>query len=542
MIEKYNLVFWNLITRIEPFLKTFDPSLLLNITLWVLAIFIPFAIVFLTNLLSKDDQKERWIFEKMVLNDEVFQTKKIFWWTIFSIFFFSFFSWEKVSTEMKVLALLFWILIILFFWRSFRKILKFSEWYNSEFEILFLKKLKISNSRKILQAWKGFWTEKKYGEDYYLDIFISHIEKSIKKWDMNLAISLCDTFVMDIEKREPYELANKILPKVLKWSLIFNKWRSQWLAKHWKVKKIRKIVSNKHFPTLYKFLIWKNDYWNSNYMLYDFFKKIVRVCIKDNMSHYVLFEEIKKHIKNKEVLENRRYEQNFYYAFFDSFFTEVNNLESSFDIWDYAFPEEWKITASNKEKRIPYYTRSNFIRWSQNIIFKQQYEDNLGDIINWIFPSVNGELFTSFLMLYFSGNIEIALSKNINFYIWWDSVSWSWSIDETEESRRERTERLFKEKEEAETIETIEVIKNYFHWWKEIDLYKEDLTVKQKNTWEILNDKEREKIKTDNTKKKLLNLKSKLKSKEIKDFCKSDCKELNRKSFIKLINILLKDN
>jgi len=540
MIEKYNLVFGNLITTIGPFLKTFDPSLLQNITLWVLAIFIPFAIVFLTNLLSKNNQEERWVFEKMVLNDEVFQTKKIFWWTIFSIFFFSFFSWVKVSNEMKILALLFSILIILFFWNSFRKILRFSEWYNSEFEILFLKKLKISNSRKIIQAWKGFWTEKKYREDCYLDIFVSHIEKAIKKWNMNLAISLCNTFVENIDKREPYELANKILPKVLKWSLIFKKWHSKWLAKHWRNKKIRKIISNKHFPTLYRLIIWKNDYWNSNYMLYDFFKRIVSLCIKDNMSYYVLFEEIKNHSEIKEVTENKVYKRNFYYAFFDSFFTEVNNFESSYDIWEYTFPEEWKITVSNKGKSIPYYTLNNFIRWSQNIIFKEQYQENLGEIINWIFPNINGELFTSFLMLYFSGNIEMALSKNINFYIWWVSVSWSWSINETEESKRTRREKLFKEKEEAETRETVEVIKNYFHRWKEIDLYNEDLTIEQKNTWENLNNEEREKIKDDNTQKKLLILKSKLKGKEIKDFCKDDNKELNRNSFIKLIDILLK--
>ena len=56
--------------RYFVFLENLDPSLFQNIILGVLAIFIPFAIVFLTDILnSKNETRSE--FEKIVLSDEV---------------------------------------------------------------------------------------------------------------------------------------------------------------------------------------------------------------------------------------------------------------------------------------------------------------------------------------------------------------------------------------------------------------------------------------------------------------------------------------
>ena len=77
LIEKISQ---NIEAYISPFLQYFDPSLFQNIILGILAIFIPFAIVFLTDVLNSEKQRSK--FEKMVLSDEVLGTKKVFWLSV----------------------------------------------------------------------------------------------------------------------------------------------------------------------------------------------------------------------------------------------------------------------------------------------------------------------------------------------------------------------------------------------------------------------------------------------------------------------------
>jgi len=75
---------------LEPPLRNLDPSLFQNIILGILAIFIPFAIVFLTDLLGSKNQRSE--FEKMVLSEEVLGTKKVFWLAVIGIVVLAFFS------------------------------------------------------------------------------------------------------------------------------------------------------------------------------------------------------------------------------------------------------------------------------------------------------------------------------------------------------------------------------------------------------------------------------------------------------------------
>lgn len=64
----------NLHDFVSPFLQRLDPALFQNIILGVLAVFIPFAIIFLTDVLDLTKEK-RSEFEKIVLNDEVLGRK-----------------------------------------------------------------------------------------------------------------------------------------------------------------------------------------------------------------------------------------------------------------------------------------------------------------------------------------------------------------------------------------------------------------------------------------------------------------------------------
>lgn len=142
------MIFQIIENYLDPILKHLDPSLFQNITLGVLAIFIPFAIVFLTDILnSKKEAKSE--FEKMVLSDEVLGARKIFWLAIVSIVFFAFFSGDKVSIYAKIVSIIAALGLVTLFWMPFKNILRFSEGHKSEFEILFLKKNKVFKNTQV---------------------------------------------------------------------------------------------------------------------------------------------------------------------------------------------------------------------------------------------------------------------------------------------------------------------------------------------------------------------------------------------------------
>lgn len=237
------------IAYLEPVLKNLDPSLFQNIILGVLAIFIPFAIVFLTDILNSKKEK-RSEFEKMVLNDEVLETKKIFWLSIAGIVFFAFFSGKDISLSVKLISILAALILIFLFWTPFKKILRFSEGYKPEFEIHFLKKLSTRKADKLFRAWNSFWSKKsEFNEEDFTSIFISHIDDAIKHRELNLAIQLSQTYVNNIEKRYLSLICHEILPKILEWNEIL--WNEQQLRLrgHDTKKRIQNLISQKHFPT-----------------------------------------------------------------------------------------------------------------------------------------------------------------------------------------------------------------------------------------------------------------------------------------------------
>ena len=140
----------NMITKIwtstesylNPILQHLDPSLFQTVILGILAIFIPFSIVFLSDILHSKKQKSD--FEKMVLSEKVLNIKMVFILSIFCIFILAFFSGKDTSYLMKLFSTIFSIIIIRSLWTALKRILRFSEGYKSEFEISFLQSLYLS--------------------------------------------------------------------------------------------------------------------------------------------------------------------------------------------------------------------------------------------------------------------------------------------------------------------------------------------------------------------------------------------------------------
>lgn len=564
--------YWNNVeVFLTPLLKNLDPSLFQNIILGVLAIFIPFAIVFLTNILNSKNEK-RSEFEKMVLNDEVLGTKKIFWLAIIGVFFFAFFSGKDISISAKILSILIALLLISLFWVPFKKIFRFSEGYKPEFEIPFLKRLGFSRlfwlrnnkkSEKIYRAWNSFWSEKpENNERDFINIFISHIDDAIKHKDFVWAIRLSQIYVTNIEKRDSFSMGYEILPKIFEWSEILWNKEQLWLKEYNSSKKIQNLISQKHFPTFKNWAIKisnkinleRDRFWNWHYFGGEFFQSVIKILLKDGHGPYQLFTSFKKHIdeslKKLEGIENKEekgkydhYITGLFTSFCPTFFNEIDGSPSNYNIWENDFPKEWKISTTNTKNGIPGVILHEFIQWSRDRIFKdgeENYDKDLSDVINGIFPNVHSSLFTSFLRLFFSSEIKYALEKESNFYILGVSVSWSGSIEENDEDRDIRLAEMMREKEISQKEETIQIILNFFstHW----DILKITLDDNNKEKWEKSDIKGKEEMIKIARKEKLGKIKEELDSAEIKNICDgSEKKEQIRKNLLELINLLVEE-
>lgn len=557
--------------NLEPLLKNLDPSLFQNIILGVLAIFIPFAIVFLTDILnSKKEKKSE--FEKMVLSDEVLGTKKVFWLSIIGIVFFALFSGKDISLSAKILSLIAATILIFLFWIPFKKILRFSEGYKPEFEIPFLKKLGFSNilrfrnkkkSEKLLRAWNSFWSEKSdTNEKEFTTIFISHIDDAIIYEKFYLAIQLAQNYASNLEKRERFSVGYEILPKIFEWHESLWNQEQLWLNDFETEKRIQNIFSQKYLPTfrdwalrLFKWKNFKRDrFWNWHYFGRDFFQVIVKVLLKDGHGPYQLFSSFKKHVnnceqkldkiddeKNKERYWN--YITGLFASFCPTFFNEIDKAPSSHGIWGHDFPQEWKITPNNKDNKMSRIVLHEFIQWSRDRIFKdndsKDFDKDLTEVINGIFPNVHSSLFTAFLMLFFSSEVKYVLERKPNFYILGVSVSWSGSIEETEEDRDKKLAEMMRAEEVSQKDETIQVILKFFHFWQVLMVYKDNLSEDESKNWNNLTEDQRLIIVKRVRKEKLAKIRIELECDEISEICRdSETKQAYKNNLIELIKLL----
>ncbi|MFH2069717.1 MAG: hypothetical protein ABIJ11_00700 [Elusimicrobiota bacterium] len=562
------------VSYLEPILKSLDPSLFQNIILGVLAIFIPFAIVFLTDILNSKKEK-RSEFEKMVLSDEVLGTKKIFWLAITGIVFFAFFSGKDISLSAKVISIFAALILIFLFWTPFKKILRFSEGNKPEFEIPFLKKLSFSKllwfknkrkAEKLFRAWNSFWSEKsEINERDFTNIFIVHIDEAVKHGELNLAIQLSQTYVNNIEKRDRFSIGYEILPKIFEWNEILWNEQQLWLKGYDTEKRIQNLISQKHFPTFRNWILksynkinLKRDrFWNWHYFGGEFFQAIIKALLKDGHGPYQLFSSFKKHIEESEkkldkIEDEKEKEKYWHYitrlfaSFCPTFFNEIDKAPSNYSIWEHDFPKEWKVTIANKDNRIPRVILHEFLQWSRDRIFKKENEENfdkdLTEVINGIFPNVHSSLFTTFLMLFFSSEIKYAIEKEPNFYILGVSVSWSGSIEESEEDGNKRLSEMMRAKEISQKDETMQIILKFFHFWSTLTIYKDNLSEDESKKWSSYTEGQRQLIVKKVRKEKLEKIKIDIESDEIKKICKdSERKELYRKEFLELVELLLSE-
>ncbi len=561
-------IYWNnIVIFLGSFLENLDPSLFQNIILGMLSLLVPVGVGVLSFFFqerSKGNIASN--LELFILLKTILKADKIVIFSFVGLFLLSLYN---VNMLYKILGVLFfgfyiiWILLIPFknIWKWFLKDTK-------DFSISFLKGLNIrKNKNTILNSWQALWLNDKQSENerYFTDIFISHIDDSIKHKDFYFAIQLSQIYVTNIEKRDHFSVGSEILPKVFEWSEIFWNKEQLWLKEYDTSKKIQSLISQKHFPAFRNWVIkisnrinLKRDrFWNWHYFGGEFFQSVIKILLKDGHGPYQLFTSFKKHIdeslKKLEEIENKEekdkydhYITGLFASFCPTFFNEINSSPSNYNIWENDFPKEWKISTTNTKNGIPGVILHEFIQWSRDRIFKKDSEENydkdLSDVINGIFPNVHSSLFTSFLRLFFSSEIKYALEKEANFYILGVSVSWSGSIEESDEDRDIRLAEMMREEEISQKNETLQIIFRYFHFWQTLMIYKDNLSEDEFKDWNSYTELERQLIVKRVRKEKLEKIKEELDSKEIKNICDGfEKKEQIRKNLLELINLLIEE-
>ena len=286
-----------------------DPSLFQNIILGILAIFIPFAIVFLTDLLDK--KEERTEFEKMVWSEEVLNAKTIFWVSIIGVGLLSFFSGKDVTDVKKLVTLLITLILIYIFSKSFKRTLRFSEGYKHEFEISFLDGLKFRKIfrfnneivfQKMSRAWSSFWSTKSFLlENKFTEIFIKHIDSSLKVKRFGTAVLLAKIYQNNIDKRDSFSVGYTVLPKLFEWSeLCWKEMQKSIMGKDYE-RRIQKLLPIKYLPTFQKWALILytkvqlrgEKFWDWYYFQREFFSSVAKNLIRGGIEPYQLFTSFK---------------------------------------------------------------------------------------------------------------------------------------------------------------------------------------------------------------------------------------------------------
>jgi hypothetical protein len=567
-------LFLGLPQDVESFLRQvfedLDPSLFQNIILGILAIFIPFAIVFLTDLLR--ETKPRNEFEKMVLSSEVLGAYKVFWLSALGMGVLAFFSNDS-SILGKLFATVFTIFLIYFLGKSFGKILKFSEGQKEEFEIAFLKGLNLSKififnnktkAKRIVRAWNSFWAEKSENDETpHTEIFITHIDKLIEARRYLLAVQLSRDYEQNLEKRNRFSVCFKILPKILEWNKIF------WIEEQIYIKKrnlnrneiprVQKIIRwalkwLRNFTDLhYKFFKWdpiRTEFFPEwDFFAMKFFPAVAKNLMLDQYGPSQLFLQFEKHIDDCEIELDQLtepdkkqkqwdYIRQLFSSFCPIFFENINSVSTRFDVWKNQFPGDWKIKMANSQKNIPRIILDEFRMWAGNRVFKKRElrdDDKLSEVANGIFPNVDPNLFGLFLALFFSDSVREAIKNEPRFHLTGTGVAWSGEKSDAEISE------MLQQRAQTQKQETIDIIFRFFSEWQPLILHIEDLSEEERSSkWEDHSEEKRKLIVDRVRRNNLQKILDELDSLDFIEMCKdSKILEARRTKLIVLVKLLL---
>lgn len=523
---------------IEHVLESFDPSLLQNVVLAILAIFIPYGIVFLTASFQNNENTNE--FSRLVINDEVFSLKRLFVVAVASIIFLSFFSGTEIASWKKIVALLATSYALFLLQGSFWKMVRYSEDSRS-LDMDLLKRLTFSKrdgqkNAKVIKAWRSFWSEITERNEYeFTDLFTKKIDDGIEKRLYKESVTLMDTYMDDTKSKNTFSLGQTILPKVLDWNEeLIN------------IEQKRLYDSRKGRDyTLYK------DFWDWHYFQNKALIKITSILITQSNAFF-LFDTFTKHIDTKyeiavaEINEEAKERKLEYISglianFCVGLFMGALESETRNRDWKNNFPEKWKVRGGNAHQLISRLFADNFIQQLRDKYLyteKQIYSGEMSDVVMALFPDADNTLFPAFLKLLDHDPVT-AITLNVNFYTY-SGFSYSGSGDGPS---HEEISRMAEAQREAKRESVINVIYTYFNAWRHLKIYEDDLTEEQFNTWESMNKDARLVLIRETREIKLKKLLIELKSEKVNQKAGEDNRyQKSRNDMVELVTQLISFN
>lgn len=445
----------------EPLSKLNNLSnIIQGIGIALLTILIPLAIAILTDVYQKrrDGKIEFANLDLHVILDNVFKIKLL----ILSVFliFLPMLFWEILSGLVKLTGIILTFVGIFIITRIITNVYCWIKGNSLEYRFSYLKKLKNYNDFEIV--WSSVWQVKNINiqnERKFLQIFSSAIDRLLnlteKSENLKTISKLLNDFYNFINNRSTAALNEDIFPKIIDWH--FNFWRKEYelLGKKSKLDK------------------WSN-YREISRILNDIFSNIEERSLKEGMA-YSFFEHFKKHVKDcKKVLVKDANKKDYYRRYINSLFTTFHrvffeNIEKSpekHDIWEFCFPEEWKITKNNlenKENIISKILLKKYVQWAQIRIIqaKEDLDWDLDNISRNLFPEVGPILWAMILIFIFSpygdNRMKSVIERPWTFGLMGRFRIYSGDIEVSKEESNKKNEEEIQLAEEAETKNTFEL-------------------------------------------------------------------------------------
>jgi len=144
-------------------------------------------------------------------------------------------------------------------------------------------------------------------------------------------------------------------------------------------------------------------------MLNSIIKIIEERTLKGHIS-FSFFECLETHVEKykgeKIEDENKRircYTESLFLIFYQVFFKNIKDAPEEYEIWEYYFPKDWKITKDNLENEDNYVSRislDNFLRWAYPRIQQPvaDYDEILEGVIKKLFPEIDTIVWSRILL------------------------------------------------------------------------------------------------------------------------------------------------
>ncbi|MBA7498265.1 hypothetical protein ES704_01000 [subsurface metagenome] len=420
-----------------------------NIGLAFVAILIPIAIA-----IFRDKNFET--LDTNVILDRVINGKKLV--TYLGIILLIPFLWYVASDVfINSISLLLWLFGIYIILRILGDCYKWMKGHKMNLRFNYLEALK--NIQDMEESWHSVWQTKNVNiqnEREFFKIFSTAIDQLLKSTKKNLKTisKLLNDFYNFINNRSIAFLVipEDVFPKILKWH--FEIWQKKYELSGRKDK-----------------LGERSNYSEISRILNDIFNNTEERSLKERMA-YSFFEHFKKYVKDcKKVLVKDANKQDYYRPYIRSLFTIFcraffKNIEKSpekHDIWEFYFPEEWKIKKINYEKNI--ITKrlySEFLQWARERIWqaKEEFDWDLDDISSNLFPEVEPILWAIILIfntLYDGDRMESVIERSWNFGFTGRVRIYSGDIANSKEESRRKMDEAMQLTEEVEMKNTFEL-------------------------------------------------------------------------------------